>query len=264
MASRAVGRLEIGDVEFFEDVLSGDHTLVDPIGVEAAVITASCVDYSSAGAQAGPNGTWGWQVVDSPRVLLHFRDLLVSLVENVWGWISANDGSSFLFFTKRPCRGFSTEPQQVNLRNLGMAIQSERAFVFTNRREFDGKLGPPRRLDRISRPSVPMRCKLLPIAEILRRRVECELAVVPGSSQTCVVHNQSAGPVRIGSAEFASVKGGGSPRVGAKVTLTTPKQVWRVFATHADGRLRLRSGTNVVTVRPERPPVVHAFRVFVY
>ena len=51
VASRAVGRLDIGDVEFFEDVLSGDHALVHPSGVEAAVITASCVDYSSAGAQ---------------------------------------------------------------------------------------------------------------------------------------------------------------------------------------------------------------------
>ena len=265
-ASRAVGRLDIGDVEFFEDVLSGDHTLVDPIGVEAAVIAASCVDYSSAGAQAGLNGTRGWQVVDSPRVLLHFRELLVSLVENVWGWISANDGKSFAFYKTAMSRLQHTvhEPQQVNSRNLGMAIQSERAFVFTNRREFDDKLGPPRQLDRISRPSVPMRCKLLPIAEILRRRAECELAVVPKSFQACVVQNRSVGPVRIGSVEFASVKGDGSPRVGAKVTLSTSKQVWRVLATHADGRLRLRSGTNVVIVRPERPPVVHPFRVFVY
>ena len=120
-ASRAVGRLDIGDVEFFEDVLSGDHALVDPIGVEAAVITASCVDYSSAGAQAGLNGTRGWQVVDSPRVLLHFRDLLVSLVENVWGWISANDGKSFAFYKTAMSRLQHTvhEPQQVNSRNSG-------------------------------------------------------------------------------------------------------------------------------------------------
>ena len=83
------------------------------------------------------------------------------------------------------------EPQQVNSRNLGMAIQSERAFVFTNRREFDDKLGPPRKLDRVSRPSVPMRCKLLPIAEILRRRAECELVAVPNSFQACVVQNRS-------------------------------------------------------------------------
>ena len=52
-ASRAIGRLDLGDIEFFSDVLSGDHAHVDPAGVEAAFITASCVDYSSAGAQAG-------------------------------------------------------------------------------------------------------------------------------------------------------------------------------------------------------------------
>ena len=109
----------------------------------------------------------------------------------------------------------------------------------------------------------PVACFAL-IAEVLRRRVECELAVVPKSFQACVVQNRSVGPVRIGSVEFASVKSDGSPRAGAKVTLSTSKQVWRVLATHADGRLRLRSGTNVVIVRPERTPVVHSFRVFVY
>ena len=52
-ASRAIGRLDVGDVEFFENVLSDDHKAVDPEGVEGALITASCVDYSSAGAQEG-------------------------------------------------------------------------------------------------------------------------------------------------------------------------------------------------------------------
>ena len=66
-------------------MLSDDHKHVDPDGAECALITASCVDYSSAGAQDGLNGTRGWQVVDAPRTLLHFRDLLVSLVENAWG-----------------------------------------------------------------------------------------------------------------------------------------------------------------------------------
>jgi hypothetical protein len=90
--------LGLGEVEFFEDVLSDDHLHVDPDGVEVALITASCADYSSAGGQAGLNGTRGWQVVDSPRTLLHFRDLLATIVENVWGWIELNDGSSFAIF----------------------------------------------------------------------------------------------------------------------------------------------------------------------
>ena len=39
-ASRAVARLDLGEVEFFEDVLSDDHLRVDPDGVEVALITA--------------------------------------------------------------------------------------------------------------------------------------------------------------------------------------------------------------------------------
>ena len=133
-ASRAIGRLDLGDIEFFSDVLSGDHVHVDPAGVEAAFITASCVDYSSAGSQAGLNGTRGWQIVDSPRVLLHFQELLVVLVENVWGWITANEGKSFAFFQSAMRRLQLTvhPPQNINSRDLGMAIQSERAFVFCN------------------------------------------------------------------------------------------------------------------------------------
>ena len=37
-------------------MLSGDHKHVDSEGVEAALINVSCVDYSSAGAQAGLAG----------------------------------------------------------------------------------------------------------------------------------------------------------------------------------------------------------------
>ena len=91
-AARAIGRLDLGNIEYFSDVLSGDHKHVDPDGVEGACITASCVDYSSAGSCAGLEGTRGWQVVDAPRVLLHFNHLLVSLVENVFGWITSNGG----------------------------------------------------------------------------------------------------------------------------------------------------------------------------
>ena len=98
-ASRAVARLDLGPVEYFEGALSGDHTRVDPAGVEGAVITASCVDYSTAGSCSGLGGSRGWQIVDSSRVLLHFRDLLVSLIENSFGWITANGGQSFAFLT---------------------------------------------------------------------------------------------------------------------------------------------------------------------
>jgi site-specific DNA-cytosine methylase len=123
-ASRAIGRLDIGEVEYFSDVLSTDHLHVDPVGVEGAVITASCVDYSSAGAQAGLNGTRGWQVVDAPRTLLHFRDLLVSLVENTWGFTEANDGKSFAFYRTAMQRLHHKvyDPQRLNSRHLGMAI----------------------------------------------------------------------------------------------------------------------------------------------
>ena len=101
---------------------------------------------------------------------------------------------------------------------------------------------------------VSMRRKLLPISEVLRRRGECEIAIVPGSFQACVVQNRASGPVRIGSVEFASTKPDGTPRVGARIMLATSKQVWRVLAVFSDGRYKLRSGMNVVTVRPERTP----------
>ena len=58
-ASRAVARLDLGPVEYFEDVLPGDHTRVDPAGVEGAVITASCADYSTAGSCSGLDGSRG-------------------------------------------------------------------------------------------------------------------------------------------------------------------------------------------------------------
>ena len=182
-ASRAIGRLDLGDIEFFSDVLSDDHVHVDPSGVEAAFIAASCVNYSSAGSQAGLNGTRGWQIADSPRVLLHFRELLGVLVEDVWGWITANEGKSFAFFQSvmRGLRHTAYSPQNINSRDLGMAIQSERAFVFCNREEFGVALGEPRRLDKLRFPTVPMKHKLLPIVEVLRRRGECEVAIVPGS-----------------------------------------------------------------------------------
>ena len=221
-ASRAVARLSLGEVEFFEDVLSDDHLHVGPNGVEGALITASCVDYSSAGAQAGLNGTRGWQVINSLRTLLHFRDLLVTIVENVWGWIELNDGNSFfaIFCTAmRRLKHTVHPPQRLSSRHLGMAIQSERAFVFTNRSEFDEHLGEPRRLDEIRMPKVPMRRKLLLIAEVLRRRSECELALVPGSFRPCLVQQREFGPIKIGDAEFASRTAGGVLRPGARVRL---------------------------------------------
>ena len=73
------------------------------------------------------------------------------------------------------------EPQCLNSRHLGMGIQSERALVFTSRTEFDAQLGEPRRLDLIRLPVVPMKRRLLPIAEVLRRRAECEVFGVEGS-----------------------------------------------------------------------------------
>ena len=272
-ASRAVARLGLGEVEFFEDVLSEDHLHVDPDGVEGALITASCVDYSSAGAQAGLNGTRGWQVVDSPRTLHHFRDLLVTIVENVWGWIELNDGSSFAIFctAMRRLKHTVHPPQRLNSRHLGMAIQSERAFVFTNRSEFDDHLGEPRRLDEIRMPKVPMRRKLLPIAEVLRRRSECELASVPGSFRSCRSQQREFGPIKIGDVEFASRTAGGVLRPGARVRLADSEpsgrssgQTWRVLFVAADGRLKLRSGSNVVHVRPKKEPVVEPFRVDIF
>jgi site-specific DNA-cytosine methylase/integrase len=265
-ASRAVARLDLGPVEYFEDVLSGDHTRVDPAGVEGAVITASCVDYSTAGSCSGLDGSRGWQIVDSPRVLLHFRDLLVSLVENVFGWITANGGQSFAFYTTAMNRLRHTvwEPQRLNSRHLGMAIQSERAFVFTNRRELDSSLGPPRRLDEIRRPGVPLRRKLAPVAEVLQRRSECEVHLVEGSWRPAVVQNREFGPMRIGSATFDGRKANGEWRPGAKVRTENSKQTWRVLAVFGDGRIQIRSGMNKHVVKPDTIIAEEKFAVQVY
>ena len=127
-------------------------------------------------------------------------------------------------------------PQNINSRYLGMVVQSERVFVFCYREEFDVALGEPRRLDKLRFPMVPMKRKLLPISEVLRRRGECKIAIVPGSFQAYVVQNRASGPMRIGSVEFASTKSDGTPRVGARITLSAFKQVWRVLAVFQDGR----------------------------
>ena len=100
-----------------------------------------------------------------------------------------------------------------------MAIQSEHAFVFTNRVEFDEHLGAPMRLDNLRLLIVPMKRKLIPIADLLRRKYECELPIVKSSFQACAVQSRSAGPVKIGSAEFSSAKGDGTPRVGSKISM---------------------------------------------
>ena len=91
-----------------------------------------------------------------------------------------------------------------------MAIQSERAFVFTNRSEFDVALGEPRRLDEVRLPKVLMRRELLSISEVLRRRSECELAIVPGSFRASRVQAREFGPIRIEDVEFSSRKGDGT------------------------------------------------------
>ena len=83
-------------------MLSGDHKYVDPEGVEAALITASCVDYSSAGTQAGLNGTRNWQVVDSPGVLLHFSNLLISLATTFFLSLPSTTVASYGATAQRP------------------------------------------------------------------------------------------------------------------------------------------------------------------
>ena len=99
---------------------------------------------------------------------------------------------------------------------------------------------------------------------MLRRRSECELAIVPGSFRASRVQAREFGPIRIGDVEFASRKGDGSLRAGAKVKLDGTGQVWRVLYAAADGRLRLRSGKNVVMIRPSVSPVVVPFRIDIY
>ena len=103
-----------------------------------------------------------------------------------------------------------------------MGIQSERALVFTSRTELDAQLGEPRRLDLIRLPVVPMKRKLLPIAEVLRRRAECEVFGVQGSWQGSVVQNREFGPVKLGCFTFDGHKPDGSWRPGAKVRTRVP------------------------------------------
>ena len=67
------------------------------------------------------NGTRGWQVADSPRTLLHFRDLLITIVENVWGWIELNDGNSFAIFctAMRRLKHTVHPPQRLSFSSFG-------------------------------------------------------------------------------------------------------------------------------------------------
>ena len=197
---------------------------------------------------------------------MHFDCLLVSLVENVFGWISANDGKSFAFYrtAMRRLKHTVWTPQRLNSRYLGMGIQSERALVFTSRLEFDEHLGEPRRLDLIRRPSVPMKRKLLPIAEVLRRRAECEIFPLEGSWQGAVVQNREFGPVRLGSFTFDGRRPSGEWRPGAKVRTRVSNQVWRVLKVFADGRVQLRSGMTKSVVKFDDITSEETFAVNVY
>ena len=117
-----------------------------------------------------------------------------------------------------------------------------------------------------------MRRKLLRTAEVLRRRSECELALVPGSFHPCRVQQREFGPIEIGDAEFASRTACGVLRPGARVRLADSEpsgrssgQTWRrVLFVAADGRLKLRSGSNMVHVRPKTEPVVGPFRIDIF
>ena len=144
------------------------------------------------------------------------------------------------------------------------SIQSERAFVFTHRSELDQALGPPRKLDEIRLPGAPLRRKLVPIAEVLRRRSECEVHLVEGSWQPAVVQNREFGPVRIGSAAFAGRKANGAWRPGAKIRTENSKQVWRVMAMFGDGHVQVRSGMNKHVVKSETVVAEEKFAVQVY
>ena len=247
-------------------MLSGDIVHVDPEDVENAVITAACVDFSEAGAQKGLNGKRGWQVVDSPRALLHFHSLIFSLVENVWGWITAHNGQAFAFYTTAMKRLHHDvwPPQNVNSKHLGECIQSERAFVFTNRKEVSEMLGPPKRIDLIRRPPTNLRRKLLPLREVLRRRAECEVFLDVGTWTPATVYKREYGPMLVGSAVFAAKDAQGHFRPGALITMKNSDKVWRVLERpYRDGRMLLRCGMLKSLFTPVEP-VVKPFRVNVY
>ena len=268
-ASRAVARLDIvGEVEFFEDVTGDDHLLVAPTGVESCLTTASCVDYSTAGEQLGLDGRRAWQVVDSPRKLLHFEHLLGTLVENVQGWITANDGRSYAAFcvAMGRLRHQVVDPVLLDARNLGMSIQSARAMVFTNRVEFKGHLRSPEGLGQRRVPAVPLKRRLLPFREVAARRSECEVRVVRSTWQAARVsdYSRAYGPVQLGSFQYDSIGEDGLARAGALVRLPgLSNELWRVVERYDKGRARLRSGAKKAFQSVEGATIEH-FRIKVY
>ena len=271
-ASRAVARLELGALEYFSDVTGDDHKHVANKNVTSAFITASCVDYSLAGEQLGLNGRRAWQIVDMPRKLLHFTHLLATLVENVHGWLTANDGQAFAFYATamRRLRHQVHDPVRLNSRVLGEAIQSDRVMVLTSREEFKGHVASPAKMASKRRPAVPLSRKLLPIGEVMRRRGECEVLVEPGTWQGCTVSSTHAyGPVKLGSYVFRSVDADGLPAEGALVRFANSSELWRVvqrFGGGGDGsvvRAKLRSGAKKL-FKPLAGAVVEPFRVAVY
>ncbi|MAV11925.1 MAG: hypothetical protein CL861_00440 [Cyanobium sp. MED843] len=250
-ASRAVSRLDVGDVEFFADVLSEEHKCVDERDVEGALASPACVDYSTAGSQRGLNGRRGWQAVDCPRTFLHFQFLLTTLVENVYGWITAHGGQSFQFYVVAMGRlkHVVHAPWRLDSKFLSQGIQSERAMVLSNRKEFHPKLGAPRALGEVRRAAVPMKRYLLTAAEVGRRRFECEILAREGSWIPARVGQREYGPVRLGTIEFKSTDEQGNPVAGAMVRMADSKDVWRVVAVVAENvggnrivRYKLRCG----------------------
>ena len=250
-AARALYRLAVGPVPHVVDFWSNDIAALPPDGVEVAIATPNCQSYSDAsGAPKGLNDVRGWMLPDTPGKYVTFTNLLATLLENVWGAVSAHGGQVWELY----CQGMSVldhlvwPAERVCAPELGGRVMSTRLIAQSERKRMAAALG---KLPSISlpamRPRRAIREALLPVEEVRRRLWECVIEVDHATIRWAPqVVTGTRRPAALGHVTFTGRGDDGKvvrgalvtmkPRVGAMVD--TEKR-WRVQAVYRDGRLEL-------------------------
>ena len=261
-AARALYRLAVGQVPHVVDFWSDDIKALPYDGVTVGIATPNCQSYSEAsGNPRGLEDVRGWMLPDTPRKWAHFRHLLATIVENVWGAVVAHNGGAWQLF----CNGMAFidhhvwPAERVLAPELGSRVSSTRLIAQSERRGMAASLG---QLPLISLPSMrparAIREALLPVEEVRRRLWECIIdtdvsairwadKVVTGTRRPTVLgHVTFTGRGKDGSVvrgAWVTMK----PRVGVNVDV---ERRWRVQAVYRDGRLELWAPGRVTVAHP--------------
>lgn len=275
-AARALYRLAVGQVPHVVDFWSEDLTALPAEGVTNVIATPNCQPFSTAsGTARGLDDPRGWMLPAVPRKIAHFRSLLATLLENVWGAVDANEGKAWRWY-REGMTGIDHKvwpAEMVRAPELGSRVSSTRLIAQSERSTMANALGTlPQLAAHGHRPMHPIREALLPVDEVRRRLWECVIEVDHARIRWADrVVTGTRRPTVLGTVTFP---GRGAPTSahprgpvlrGAVVTLSLKHgphadsdRRWRVQAVYRDGRLELWAPGRL-TVVAQHQVETHAF-----